>query len=109
MKMYFPVSLNVSCLFLATTLTACGGGGSSGYSAPTPPPAAAPAATASFAQPSAATTINLGQSVSLQWSSTGSTGCPATAASASGGTFTGSQSMTGTAAEVPTAPGTYTY
>jgi hypothetical protein len=108
MKMNFPSSIKVSCIFLATTLTACGGGGSGGYTAPAPV-TSTPAATASFAQPASATTINFGQSVTLQWSSANSTGCTAAASSMSGGTFTGSQSMTGTATVAPTAPGTYTY
>jgi hypothetical protein len=109
MKLNFPSSIQVSCIFLAAALTACGGGGSGGYTAPAPTTPATPAATASFAQPASPTTINFGQSVTLQWSSADSTGCTATASSASGGTFTGSQSMTGTATVVPTAPGTYTY
>jgi hypothetical protein len=107
MKMYFPSSIKVSCVFLVTTLTACGDGGSMGYTAP--PAAAPPAATASFAQPASPTTVNFGQAVTLQWSSTNSSGCTASASSAAGGSFTGSQSMSGTAAVVPTAPGTYSY
>jgi hypothetical protein len=109
MKMYFPSSIKVSCIFLAIGLTACGGGGMSGYTAPAPATPASPAATVTFAQPASATTINLGQAVTLQWSSANSTGCTATVSASSGGTFTGSQSMTGTASVVPTAPGTYTY
>jgi hypothetical protein len=109
MKLNFPSSIEVSCIFFATTLTACGGGGSGGYTAPAPTTPTTPAATASFALPASPTTINFGQSVTLQWSSADSTGCTAAASSASGGTFTGSQSMTGTATVVPTAPGTYTY
>jgi hypothetical protein len=109
MKLSFPSSIEVSAIFLTTTLTACGGGGSGGYTAPAPSPPTTPAATASFVQPASATTINFGQSVALQWNSTGSTGCTAAASSTSGGTFTGSQSVTGSATVVPTAPGTYTY
>jgi hypothetical protein len=108
MKMNFPSTINVSCILLATTLTACGGGGSGGYTAPAPV-TTTPAATASFAQPASPTTISFGQSVTLQWSSADSTGCTGAASSTSGGTFTGSQSMAGTSTVVPTAPGTYTY
>jgi hypothetical protein len=108
MKMRFPSSIKDSGIFLATILTACGGGGSGGYTAPAPV-TTTPAATASFAQPASATTINFGQSVTLQWSSADSTGCTAAASSTSGGTFTGSQAVSGTATVVPTAPGTYTY
>ena len=107
MKLNLSSSIKVSCTFLATALTACGGGGSGGYTAPVTP--AAPAATANFAKPASPTTIDFGQSVTLQWSSANSTGCTASASGASGGTFTGSQSMSGTATVVPTAPGTYTY
>jgi hypothetical protein len=109
MKLYFSSSIKVSCIFLATTLTACGGGGSGGYTSPAPTPPTAPAATASFAQPASPTTINFGQSVTLQWTSADSTGCTASSSGTTGGTFTGSQSVTGTAVVVPTAPGTYTY
>ena len=77
-----------------------------GYTAP---PTANPAATASFAQPSSPTTVNFGQAVTLQWTSTYSTGCTATVSEAGGGSFTGSQSTTGHATVVPTAPGTYSY
>jgi hypothetical protein len=100
--------MGVSYILLVTTLTACGGGGSGGgYTTPASPPPAA--ATASFAQPGSATTIDFGQAVTLQWSSANSTGCTAAVSSATGGAFTGSQAMTGTATVVPTAPGTYTY
>jgi hypothetical protein len=106
MKMCFPSSIKVSCVLLATTLGACGDGGSMGYTAPAPPSSTT---TASFAQPASPTTISLGQAVTLQWNSTNSAGCSATASGADGGSFTGSQSATGTATVVPTAPGTYTY
>jgi hypothetical protein len=100
--------MGVSYVLLVTTLTACGGGGgSSSYTAP--PTTTPPAATASFAQPGSATTIDFGQAVTLQWSSANSTGCTAAVSSTSGGIFTGSQAMTGTVTVVPTAPGTYTY
>jgi len=109
MKMYFPSSIKVTCVFFATTLTACGGGGSGGYTAPAPTTPSSPAATASFAQPATPTTINFGQAVTLQWSSANSTGCTATASATSGGSLASSQSVSGTATVVPTAPGTYTY
>ena len=47
--------------------------------------------------------------MTLQWSSTYSTGCTAGVSSSTGGAFTGSQAMSSTATVVPTAPGTYTY
>jgi hypothetical protein len=106
MQMCVPSSIKASCVLLVAVLGACGDGGSMGYTAPAPRPSAT---TASFAQPASATTINFGQAVTLQWSSTNSTGCTATVSGADGGSFTGSQSMTGTATVVPTAPGTYSY
>ena len=110
MTSHVPNSIKVSSASMAALLVACGGGGSSGYTAPPPSPPATPAATANFTQPAAATTINLGQAVTLEWSSANSTGCTASASSASGGgSFTGSQSMSGSATVVPTTTGTYTY
>ena len=113
MKMYVPASIKVASGLLVSALVGCGGG-SGGYTAPamTSPAAPAtttPAATASFSQPAAATTINFGQGVTFAWTSANSTGCTATTSGAGGGIFTGTQSMTGTASIVPTAPGTYTY
>jgi hypothetical protein len=110
MKTYVPVSIKVASGFLVGALGACGGGGGGGgYTAPAPAPPVTPAATASFSQPAAATSINLGQALTLAWTSANSTGCTATTSAATGGTFSGSQSMTGTASIVPTAAGTYTY
>lgn len=106
MKIYFASPIRLSCILLATGLTACGGGGTGAYTAPA---AANPAAPATFAQPATATTIDFGQGVTLQWSSTNSTGCMASASAATAGNFTGSQSLSGTAMVVPTAPGTYSY
>jgi hypothetical protein len=106
MKTYTTSSIKASCMLLATALVACGDGGSMGYTAPG---ATTPAATANFVQPTSATTINLGQAVTLQWTSAYSSGCTATVSSAGGGGFTGSQSMAGMATVVPSAPGTYTY
>jgi hypothetical protein len=106
MKTCLPCSIKASCVLLVTTLGACGDGGSMGYTAPAPPSSTT---TASFAQPASPITINLGQAVTLQWSSTQSGGCAATVSGADGGSFTGNQAATGTATVVPTAPGTYTY
>lgn len=72
-------------------------------------PAPAPAPTASFSQPMMGASINLGQSVTLTWTSANATACTATTSNASGGAFTGSQSTGGTKTVVPTAQGTYTY
>jgi hypothetical protein len=85
----------------------CGGGGGSGYMSSTPPATAAP--TISFSEPTAASSINFGQAVTLTWASTDATSCTATTSSMAGGNFTGTQSMSGTQTIVPTAPGSYTY
>lgn len=106
MKIHFASPIRFSCILLATGLTACGGGRSGAYTAPAP---ANPAAAATFAQPATATTIDFGQGVTLQWSSNNNTGCTASASAATAGNFTGSQSLSGTAMVVPTAPGTYSY
>jgi hypothetical protein len=68
-----------------------------------------PAPTVTFSQPAAAATINFGQALTLAWASTNTTSCTATTSSAAGGTFTGTQMMSGTQTVVPTAAGTYTY
>ncbi|HEY3849820.1 MAG TPA: hypothetical protein VGL87_02535, partial [Steroidobacteraceae bacterium] len=104
-------AIGVASTLLAGALGGCGGGGG-GYSAPAASPsapAASPAATASFSQPAAPVTINLGQAVTVSWTSTNSTACMAATSGAKGGGFSGSQSMTGSESVVPTAPGTYTY
>lgn len=108
MKDYAPRWGKLTAGSLVSALAGCGGGGGSGgYSAP--PAATTPAPTASFSQPAQATTIHFGQGVSLTWGSANATSCTASVSSASGGTFTGGQSMSGSAIIVPTAPGSYTY
>jgi len=84
-------------LVLGATLAAlgCGGGGYGGGSSMPPPPAITITVNP--------TTITLGQSTTLTW--TASTGSTCTA---SGG-WTGSQDVTGSATETPTAAGTVTY
>jgi hypothetical protein len=105
--------IGVASTLLVAALGACGGGGGGGgYSAPAASPsapAASPAATASFSQPAAPITVNLGQAVALSWTSTNSTACTAATSGAKGGGFSGGQSMTGSVSVVPTAPGSYTY
>jgi hypothetical protein len=95
---------------LAGALAACGGGGGgggSGYgmgmSMSTPSP------TATFSQPAQTLTLHYGQAVQLAWTSAYASSCSATSSGAAGGTFTGSQSMSGSMMVVPTGPGTYTY
>jgi hypothetical protein len=92
---------------LAGLLAGCGGdggGGSGGaYGSSMPAP------TVSFSQPGASTTINLGQSVNLAWTSAYSTSCTAATSSSSGGAFSGTQMTSGAQMVVPTASGSYTY
>jgi hypothetical protein len=68
-----------------------------------------PAPTASFSQPAQAMSINYGQAVKLEWTAAYATSCTASASSAAGGDFTGTQSMSANLSVAPTAPGTYTY
>ncbi len=99
-------SVRIATGLLVSVLVGCGSGGmGGGYTAPM----STPAPTASFSQPATGAAINLGQAVTLTWTSAYATSCTATTSSAPGGTFTGSQSMSGTQTIVPTAPGSYTY
>jgi len=86
---------------------AAAGGGGSGYGGgggmSNPPP------TVTFSTPAQAMSINLGQAVKLAWSSTNATSCKASASSMTGGTFTGSQSVSGQMSVVPTTTGSVTY
>jgi hypothetical protein len=90
------------------------GGTSGGYGAP---PAMQPApmqpATmqpmVAFSVPAAAKSINLGQGVSLAWSSSSATSCSASSSSEIGGAFTGSQPTMGSMTVAPIGTGTVTY
>lgn len=97
-------------LIVTTVLAACGGGGGGGYSAPSAPPAPPPAMpTVSFTAPTQATTINFGRAVQLTWATTNATSCTASASTNTGGSFTGSEPVSGSATVAPTAPGNVTY
>jgi hypothetical protein len=89
---------------LVSVVAACGGGGHGGYGS-----SMMPAPSVSFSQPAAAATVNLGQAVTVAWTSAYATTCTATASSAAAGAFTGSQMPSGTQMVVPTAAGSYTY
>ena len=54
-------------------------------------------ATVTFTSPMAALAINLGQSVKLAWTSTGSTSCTAATLAAAAGSFSGNQPSSGSA------------
>ena len=96
-------------LIVTTVLAACGGGGG-GYNAPSAPPAPPPAMpTVSFTAPTQAATISFGRAVELTWTSTNATSCSASASSNTGGSFTGSEPVSGSATVAPTAPGNITY
>jgi len=81
--------------FVALTLQACGGGGGGNNPPPMPP-------TVSLSiNP---TTITVGQSAVLTWSSTQAVSC-----AASGGGWSGNQPLSGSATQTPTTGGTVTY
>ena len=82
-------------MLFAFNLSGCGGGGYGGGSSSPPP--------ASVSVSVAPTTINLGQSATLTWSSNAGTNCTAS------GAWTGTQSASGTLTVTPTAAGTLTY
>jgi hypothetical protein len=112
--MRVPV-LNVRAMaFTATTgvLVACGGGGgygSMGSSSGGGAYGTASMPTVTFSAPTQASAINLGQGVMLAWTSTNASSCTATASSAIGGTFTGTQPASGQVTVVPTGSGTVSY
>jgi hypothetical protein len=109
MKERVSMPVKVASGLLVSAIAGCGGGGGGGgYTAPAAPPMTT-APTASFSQPAAGASINLGQAVSIAWTSANATSCTGTTSSAAGGAFTGSQSMSGTQTVVPTAAGSYTY
>jgi hypothetical protein len=90
--------------FLMSAVAACGGGhGGYGSSSSMPAP------TVTFSQPAAADTVNLGQAVTVTWTSAYTTACTASVSSAAAGAFTGNQMPSGTLNVVPTAAGSYTY
>ena len=82
-------------ILFAFDLSGCGGGGYGGGSS-SPPPATVSVSVAP-------TTINLGQSATVTWSSNAGTNCTAS------GAWTGTQSASGTLTVTPTTAGTSTY
>jgi len=95
---------NATRLALIVSLLVGCSGGHGGYNAMM---TAAP--TASVSQPAQPITINYGQAVALAWTSAYATACTASVSAAAGGSFTGTQSASGSQNVVPTAPGSYTY
>jgi hypothetical protein len=53
--------------------------------------------------------LHLGESLTLTWTSANADSCTASVSGASGGSFSGTVSMSGTATVIPTATGDYTY
>jgi hypothetical protein len=89
----------------ASLLIGCGGGmGGSGYGGSMPP-----APSVNFMTPTSALTINLGQGVSLSWTSANVSSCTASTSNAMAGNFSGSQSLSGSMIVAPTAAGSTTY
>jgi hypothetical protein len=88
-------------------MMAAGSSGGSGYGGSggsmNPPP------TVTFSTPAQAMSIKLGQAVKLAWTSSSATSCTASTSSTTGGTFTGSQSVSGQMSVVPTATGSVSY
>jgi hypothetical protein len=84
----------------AVAVAGCSGNGSSGGGGQP---------TVSFTAPSNAATINLGQSLTLSWTSTGATSCTASTSGASAGSFSGAIATSGSQSVAPTAVGTASY
>ena len=102
----------VSCVFVLILAAGCGGGYSSGnsmgmgmggYGNMMPQPAVM------FSSPAQATTIHLGQAITLTWTSNNATSCSASASSDIGGAFSGSQDTSGSVTVAPMGTGTVTY
>lgn len=92
-------------------LIGCGGGGGSGYGTPMmpPPPPPPPPPVVSFSAPSGTTSINLGQAVTLTWTSSNATSCTLSSSSNIGGAFTATQPTSGTISVAPVSNGSVTY
>jgi len=97
--------LITTVLAALTVLAGCGGGGGSTSTPTTPvtpvtPVTPAPTVTLAISQPK----ITLGSSATLTWASTNATSCTAS------GAWAGTQAISGTSAQTPSAagPGTYT-
>lgn len=90
-------------------LAGCGGGGGSGYTAPMPTPTPVPQMpTVSFQAPSPAS-INVGQAVQLNWTSSNATSCTGSSSSNIAEAFNGTRATSGPLSVAPTAMGTVTF
>ena len=98
--LYRPAARRVgfaAALFATTIVAACGGGG--GYNSSPPPPPPPPTVTIAV-QP---TSVVLGQSATVTWSSLAGASCAAS------GSWTGTFAASGSASVTPTTAGTATY
>jgi hypothetical protein len=68
-----------------------------------------PPPTVTFSTPAQAMSVNLGQAVNLAWTSSNATSCTASTSNKTGGSFTGSQAVSGHMSVVPTATGSVSY
>jgi uncharacterized protein (TIGR03118 family) len=91
-----PLRAAIAACVASVALAACGGGGYGGGGGMTSPP---PTVSLSVAP----TSITLGQSATLTWSSSTGTNCTAS------GSWTGAEAATGTAVVTPTTSGSLTY
>jgi PKD repeat protein len=62
-----------------------------------------------FTTPAAASSIHLGQTLTLNWTASNASSCTASGSMSAAGAFSGSQTTSGPVKVVPTAPGSYTY
>jgi hypothetical protein len=93
----FGLGIAVSGIVLSV-LVGCGG---SSYNPPAP--------IVMFTSPMAGSSINLGGTAQVAWTSSNATSCAASTSDSAGGVFTGSQKINDTQTVVPTATGTHLY
>jgi hypothetical protein len=93
-------ALRVAATAACILLVSCGGGGGDAPSAPAAAPAPNPVIVSIGASP---TTLTVGESTTLTWSSSNATGCQA------GDAWSGTQALAGSKLVTPAAAGTLTY
>lgn len=112
----------VSCVFVLMLAAGCGGGGMGGYATDNSMSMSMsmtmstsmdmgdmPQPSVMFSSPAQATTIHLGQAITLAWTSNNASSCSASASSDIGGSFSGSQDTRGSVTVAPMGTGTVTY
>lgn len=104
----------VSCGFVLILAAGCGGG-MGGYSSGNSMSmnmggyAGMPQPAVTFSSPAQATTIHLGQAITLAWTANNASTCSASASSDIGGSFSGSQDTSGSVTVAPVGTGMVTY